>query len=50
MKRAGGSVTVAYVVAPDVEGRSLILPILDKLCARHGRQFSAFETRAPAEA
>ncbi|MDI4634500.1 hypothetical protein J7U46_15680 [Pelomonas sp. V22] len=41
---------VAYVVAAEVEGRSLVLPLLAKLYAKHGRQFAAFETMAPAEA
>lgn len=41
---------VAYVVAADVEGRSLVLPLLAKLYAEHGRQFAAFETMAGAEA
>lgn len=41
---------VAYVVAPEVEGRSLVLPLLAKLYAQHGRQFAAFETLPAAEA
>lgn len=41
---------VACVVAPEVEGRSLVLPLLAKLYAKHGRQFAAFETMPAAEA
>jgi len=43
-------VAVAYVVAGDVEGRSMILPLLARLYAEHGRDFAAFETLAQAEA
>ena len=43
-------VAVAYVVGREVEGRSLILPLLAKLYAEHGREFGAFETLAEAEA
>lgn len=42
-------VAVAYVVSPEVEGRSLMLPIFTKLYAEHGREFSAFESMAEAE-
>jgi len=42
-------VAVAYVVGPQVEGRSLMLPIFAKLYAEHGREFEAFETQAEAE-
>ena len=41
---------VAWVVAPEVEGRSLMLPIFARLYAEHGRRFAAFETMAEAEA
>ncbi|MDM4768222.1 hypothetical protein [Pelomonas sp. SE-A7] len=41
---------VAYVVAAEVEGRSLVLPLLQRLYDQHGRQFAAFETMAEAEA
>lgn len=40
---------VAFVVAPEVEGASLMLPLFARLYAEHGRQFAAFETMAPAE-
>jgi hypothetical protein len=40
---------VAFVVAPEVEGASLMLPLFARLYAEHGRQFAAFETIAPAE-
>lgn len=43
-------VAVAFVVAADVEGRSLMLPIYAKLYAEHGREFAAFETLAEAQA
>ncbi|MDN3919522.1 hypothetical protein [Roseateles violae] len=43
-------IAVAFVVAPEVEGRSLMLPIFAKLYAEHRRQFSAFETSEAAEA
>ena len=39
-------IAVAFVVAPDVEGRGLMLPIFAKLYAEHGREFSAFEAEA----
>ncbi|MDC6167838.1 hypothetical protein PO768_10315 [Paucibacter sp. XJ19-41] len=41
---------VAYVVAPEVEGRDLMLPIFAKIYARHGRRFAAFERLGDAEA
>ena len=41
---------VAWVVAQEVEGRDLMLPIYGQLYARHGRQFAAFESMAEAEA
>jgi hypothetical protein len=41
---------VAYVAAPEVEGRSLMLPIFAEIYARHGRRFAAFEQLEPAEA
>lgn len=41
---------VAYVVAPEVEGRSLMLPLFSAIYARHGREFAAFEGMAEAEA
>lgn len=41
---------VAYVVAPEVEGRSLMLPIFARVYAEHGRRFAAFETMAEARA
>lgn len=41
---------VAYVVAPEVEGRSLMLPLFTEIYARHGREFAAFECMAEAEA
>lgn len=41
---------VAYVAAPEVEGRSLMLPIFAAIYARHGRRFAAFEQLAEAEA
>ncbi len=40
---------VVFVVAPEVEGASLMLPLFARLYAEHGRQFAAFETMAPAE-
>jgi hypothetical protein len=43
-------VAVAYVAAPEVEGRSLMLPIYAEIYARHGRRFAAFEHLADAEA
>jgi hypothetical protein len=43
-------VAVAYVAAPEVEGRSLMLPIYAEIYARHGRRFAAFEQLADAEA
>ena len=42
-------IAVAYVVAPEVEGRSVMLPIFTRLYAEHGREFCAFETVAEAE-
>lgn len=41
---------VAFVVAPEVEGASLMVPLFARLYAEHGRQFAAFETMALAEA
>ncbi len=41
---------VAYVVAPDIECRSLMLPLYAAIYARHQRLFAAFETQAEAEA
>lgn len=50
MSEAGRApIAVAYVVAADVEARSLMLPIITKLYAQHGRQFAVFETMAEAE-
>lgn len=43
-------VAVAYVAAPGVEGRSLMLPIFAEIYARHGRRFAAFEHLAEAQA
>ncbi|QPF71917.1 hypothetical protein G8A07_02555 [Roseateles sp. DAIF2] len=43
-------VAVAFVAAPEVEGRSLMLPIFARIYAEHGREFAAFETLAEAEA
>lgn len=40
---------VAYVAAPDIEGRSLILPKLADLYAATGRLFASFATEAEAE-
>lgn len=41
---------VAFVVAPDVEGRSLMLPMFAETYAAAGRRFAAFATEAEAEA
>jgi hypothetical protein len=51
MSMAGTApLAVAFVVAPEVEGRSLMLPIFAKLYDEHGRDFAAFETEERAEA
>jgi len=42
-------IAVAFVVGPEVEARSLMLPIFTKLYAEHGREFAAFETADEAE-
>ncbi|MCX7146942.1 MAG: aldehyde dehydrogenase family protein [Sulfuritalea sp.] len=48
--RAGrGASAVAFVVAPDVEGRSLMLPMFAATYAAAGRLFAAFETEAEAD-
>lgn len=41
---------VAYVVAPDVEGRGVMLPLFARVYAEHGRRFAAFETMDEARA
>jgi hypothetical protein len=41
---------VAYVVAPGVEGRGLMLPIFARVYAENGRRFAAFETMDEARA
>lgn len=48
--RAGrGASAVAFVVAPDVEARALMLPMFAETYAAAGRQFAAFETEAEAD-
>ena len=48
--RAGrGASAIAFVVAPDVEGRSLMLPMFAATYAAAGRLFAAFETEAEAD-
>jgi hypothetical protein len=48
--RAGrGASAVAFVVAPDVEGRSLMLPMFAATYAAAGREFAAFATDAEAD-
>jgi hypothetical protein len=37
-------VAVAYVAAPDVEGRDFMMPLFEALYLKHGRRFGAFET------
>lgn len=49
-KAGQGAGAVAFVVAPDVEGRSLMLPMFAETYAAAGRQFAAFETEAEADA
>jgi hypothetical protein len=49
-KAGQGAGAVAFVVAPDVEGRSLMLPMFARTYAAAGRQFAAFTTEAEAEA
>jgi hypothetical protein len=49
--RAGrGASAVAFVVAPEVEGRSLMLPMFAATYAAAGRRFAAYETEAEADA
>lgn len=40
---------VAFVVAPEVEGRSVMLPLISRVYADNGRDFAVFETEAAAE-
>ncbi|MET0519696.1 MAG: hypothetical protein ABW005_12805 [Burkholderiaceae bacterium] len=50
MSAAGTApIAVAFVIAPEVEGRSLMLPIFTQLYAEHQRDFAAFETAAEAQ-
>lgn len=44
-----GAEAVAFVVAPDVEGRSMMLPMFAETYAAAGRNFAAFATEAEAE-
>jgi len=41
---------VAYVAAPEVEGREFMLPLFEALYLKHGRRFGAFETLDAARA
>lgn len=41
---------VAWVVAPQVEGRGIMLPVFQRLYAEHGRRFACFETMDEAQA
>lgn len=40
---------VAYVAAPDVEGRDFMMPLFETLYLKHGRRFGAFETLEAAK-
>ena len=49
--RAGrGASAVAFVVATEVEGRALMLPMFAATYAAAGRRFAAYETEAEADA
>lgn len=41
---------VAYVAAPDVEGRDFMMPLFEALYLKQGRRFGAFETLEAAKA
>lgn len=41
-------VAIAYVAAPEVEGRDIMLPLIEAMYQRQGRRFGAFETLAEA--
>ena len=41
---------VAYVAAPEVEGREFMMPLCATLYERLGRRFASFHTRAEADA
>jgi len=45
-----GAAAVAFVVAPEVEGREFMLPLFQKIYDDLGRNFRAFETLPEAEA
>ncbi len=45
-----GSGITAWVVAPGVEGRELMLPLFDRVHRENGQRFAAFEALAPAQA
>lgn len=49
-KAGQGAEAVAFVVAHDVEGRSLMLPMFAETYAAAGRNFAVFATEAEAEA
>lgn len=40
----------AWIVAPEIEGRSLLLPLVERLFGQAGRVFKVFETMDAAQA
>ena len=41
---------LAFVVAPEVEGRDLMLPLFERVFREHGRNFRSFDNGPEAEA